>query len=301
MPHLIVLLGWRRPNRYFKKPLLCPHITLSFFKSGTKPWTRMLLYGPPGTGKTRLAKALANELKCTFFCVSPASLLSCLIGESEKLIRDLFKTARNESGQSVIFFDEIDSLCRRRTQNEDEHTRRVKTELLRQIEGIENSGDSKVFLLGATNCPWDLDNAFLRRFQRRIYTPLPDRESRQAIISHHLNSLELTESEWSQLLDATDGYSGADISHMTMAASFQPIRELHTNRFWTFTSNNKIMPCSSDTLGAMQYTFSSLPPAQVMSRSVKLSDFITAAKSTPRTVSQEMLFKYEEYHQAPYQ
>ncbi|CAL4243460.1 unnamed protein product [Meganyctiphanes norvegica] len=129
--------GLEEAKQILQEAVVMPAHYPQLFQNGTKPWTRMLLYGPPGTGKTRLAKALANELKCTFFCVSPASLLSCLIGESEKLIRDLFKTARNESGQSVIFFDEIDSLCRRRTQNEDEHTRRVKTELFVKLKALK--------------------------------------------------------------------------------------------------------------------------------------------------------------------
>ena len=76
----------------------------------------------------------------------------------------------------VVFIDEIDSLCRQRSSREEEHTRRIKTELLKQMEGANNSGDNRnIFLLCATNCPWELDSAFIRRFQRRIYVPLPDK------------------------------------------------------------------------------------------------------------------------------
>ena len=75
----------------------------------------------------------------------------------------------------VIFIDEIDSICRKRSAQEEEHTRRIKTELLKQMEGTRNLDDSNIFLMCATNCPWELDTAFLRRFQKRIYIPLPDR------------------------------------------------------------------------------------------------------------------------------
>ena len=93
-----------------------------------------------------------------------------------RLIKELFQHATSQKGRSVIFIDEIDSICRQRNAREEEHTRRMKTELLKQMEGADNSSLSdKIFLLCATNCPWELDSAFLRRFQKRIYIPLPNK------------------------------------------------------------------------------------------------------------------------------
>ncbi|XP_045623974.1 uncharacterized protein [Procambarus clarkii] len=295
--------GLDEVKQILKEAVIMPIQYPQLFKGGAKPWTRLLLYGPPGTGKTKLARSLASELCCPFYCVSSASLLSSWVGESEKLIRDLFRHAQQQAGQTIIFMDEIDSLCRKRSQTEDEHSRRVKSELLRQMEGIEDSKNASVFLLGATNCPWDLDPAFLRRFQRRIFIPLPDRKGRRTIISNQFSTvlLHLTDSEWLTLLDATEGYSGADLTHLTMAAAFQPIRDLHSSRFWRFTNDNKITPCSSDTLGAMQYPLSKLPADQVVARDVEIKDFLMAIQTTPKTVSPKTLQQYEEFSSANFQ
>ncbi|XP_063599374.1 uncharacterized protein LOC134775741 [Penaeus indicus] len=294
------IAGLHEVKQILREAVVMPMQYPQLFQDGAKPWTRLLLYGPPGTGKTVLARALASELQCPFYCVSSANLLSSWVGESEKLIRELFHQAQSHSGQCVIFIDEIDSLCRIRSQMEDEHSRRVKTELLQQMEDIKRNGRSSVFVMGATNCPWDLDPAFLRRFQRRVYVPLPDRESRRAIISSQFKTapLDLTDPEWTNLLDTTEGFSGADLTHLAMAAAFFPIRELQTSRFWRFTHDNKITPCSSDTLGSMQYPLSKLPADKVIARQVELKDFISALQTTPRTVSPKVVQQHNEFSMA---
>lgn len=297
------VVGLYEVKQILKEAVIMPTQYPQLFSGGAKPWTRLLLYGPPGTGKTKLAKALASQLNCAFYCVSPANIISSWIGESEKMIRDLFQKARQQLGQSIIFIDEIDSLCRKRSQREDEHSRRVKTELLQQLDGINNEGSSTVFILGATNCPWDLDPAFLRRFERRIFVPLPDRESRRDIISRQFRTspLQITDSDWITLLDNTEGYSGADLTHLTMAAAFQPIRDLQSSRFWRFTRDNKITPCPSDTLGAMQYTLNKLPADRVLARDVEIGDFLTALKTTPRTLSLNTMQQYRDFSSAAHQ
>ncbi|RUS90376.1 hypothetical protein EGW08_001871, partial [Elysia chlorotica] len=205
-------------------PLEYPHL----FSGGRKPWRRILLYGPPGTGKTRLAQALSTEVGATFYCVSSGDLVSSFFGESEKLIKELFHDACSQPGQSVIFMDEVDSVCRARHSGEDDSTRRIKTELLIQMESSERRGATSLFLLCATNCPWDLDKAFLRRFQKRIYIPLPDRACRIELMKLNCrgNSVSLREADWQTLADATEGYSGSDLSVLTNGALFQPIRDL---------------------------------------------------------------------------
>ncbi|KAL5004749.1 hypothetical protein ScPMuIL_018205 [Solemya velum] len=275
-------------------PLHFPHL----FTGSVKPWKRILLYGPPGTGKSRLAQAISAEISSTFYCVSSSDLVSSWVGESEKLIKELFHHATSQSGRSVIFIDEIDSICRQRSSREGEHTRRIKTELLRQMEGADNTEETdKIFLLCATNCPWELDTAFLRRFQKRIYIPLPDSEARIELMKLHTknNKVNLTEQEWMLLSDKTRGYSGSDIANMTLGALFIPIRDLKSSKHWELSAAGQYTPCDGKSPSAVVADLDNLPPDKIIPREVTVADFIKSIQTHRKTVTQQEHSKFDDF------
>lgn len=224
-------------------PIKFPHL----FTGKRTPWQGILLYGPPGTGKSYLAKAVATEAnKSTFFSVSSSDLVSKWLGESEKLVKNLFELAR-EHRPSIVFIDEVDSLCGSRSENESESARRIKTEFLVQMQVRQIKAPSKcawllcflqgvgtnnkdVLVLGATNIPWCLDSAIRRRFEKRIYIPLPEAPARGKMFRLHLGNTphELTDADFQKLADVTNGYSGADIAICVREALMSPIRKVQT-------------------------------------------------------------------------
>ncbi len=184
----------------------------------------ILLYGPPGTGKTMLAKASSNNLNASFFEARASSLLSKYFGESTKLVNALFSKAR-EMQPSLIFMDEIDSLAPGRDAGMDESTRRVLGQLLSEVEGFNTRKDEGILFMGATNKPWDLDDAMVSRFQRKIYVPLPGPEGRSSIFEIHLSGARLQDITPRELAGMSRGYSGRDIANVCQEAIIQMIRE----------------------------------------------------------------------------
>lgn len=187
----------------------------------------LLLFGPPGTGKTLIGKAIAYESKATFFSISSSSLTSKWIGEGEKLVRTLFAVAAYRE-PAVVFIDEIDSLLTQRKADENEASRRIKTEFLVQLDGTGTSGQGRVLVIGATNRPHELDDAARRRFVKRLYVPLPARQDRQVLLQTLLekNRHVLSEKDFSRLAADTDGFSGADLKALCTDAAMGPIRQL---------------------------------------------------------------------------
>ncbi|CAG9463531.1 unnamed protein product [Pedinophyceae sp. YPF-701] len=220
-------------KRLLNEAVSLPLIVPEFFTGIREPWKGILLFGPPGTGKTLLAKAVAGMNGVKFFNCSPATMTSKWRGESEKLCRTLFSLARHHA-PSIIFFDEVDALVTSRGMDgEHEASRRFKSELLSQMDGITSDAapGKNVVVVATTNIPWDLDDAMRRRLEKRIYVPLPDAEARAAMFRLHLKGLRTDgniDVDW--LVERSEGMSGADIKLLCRDASMMPMRRLIVDR-----------------------------------------------------------------------
>ena len=197
-----------------------------FTYADATPPKGILLYGPPGTGKTLMAKAAANESEANFISIKGPELLSKWVGESEKGVREIFRKAR-QAAPCIIFFDELDAIAPTRGDHGDSHvTERVISQFLTEMDGLEIL--TNVVVIGATNRPDIIDPALLRpgRFDRILYVPPPDRESRVQIIKIHTKKKPLAEDvNIEELADKTDGYTGADIASLSSAAVMLALRE----------------------------------------------------------------------------
>ncbi|XP_061172635.1 katanin p60 ATPase-containing subunit A-like 2 isoform X4 [Saccostrea echinata] len=231
------IIGVEEAKRLAKEAVVYPIKYPQLFKGILSPWKGLLLYGPPGTGKTLLAKAIATECNTTFFNISASSIVSKWRGDSEKLVRVLFEMARFYA-PSTIFLDELEAIMSQRGSQggsgEHEGSRRMKTELLVQMDGLAKT-DDLVFLLAASNLPWELDQAMLRRLEKRIIVDLPTYEARKAMFKHHLptvvvpkeGGLELLSSlDYDLLATKTEGYSGSDLRLVSKEAAMRPVRKI---------------------------------------------------------------------------
>ncbi len=191
-----------------------------------QPWRGILFYGPAGCGKTLIAKAVASEINATFFNVSAANIVSKWLGESERLVLKLFEIARKNE-PAVVFIDELDSIGVARSGDDVGGERRLKTQLLTELQGLASKEGERVTVIGATNLPWELDFALRSRFEKRIHVPLPDKTARDAIFRIHMEDVEISDDvDFTELADLSEGYSGREISVVCREAAMEPIRDL---------------------------------------------------------------------------
>eukprot|EP01119_Soliformovum_irregulare_P017305 TRINITY_DN5118_c0_g1_i1.p1 TRINITY_DN5118_c0_g1~~TRINITY_DN5118_c0_g1_i1.p1 ORF type:complete len:1073 (+),score=342.31 TRINITY_DN5118_c0_g1_i1:123-3341(+) len=212
----LVMLPLQRPELFVKGSL-------------TKPCKGILLFGPPGTGKTMLAKAVASQSGANFINVSMSSIASKWFGEGEKYVKALF-TLASKISPTVIFIDEVDSILGRRERpGEHEAMRKIKNEFMSNWDGLKTKEKERVLVLAASNRPFDLDDAVLRRLSRRIMVDLPSQENRMKILKVILKKEDLgVDVDMEAVAKMTEGYSGSDLKNLSIAAAYQPIREFLT-------------------------------------------------------------------------
>lgn len=270
------IAGLNSAKNSLKETVVYPFLRPDLFKGLREPVRGILLFGPPGTGKTLIAKAVATESNSTFFSISASSLLSKYLGESEKLVKALFYLSKRLA-PSIIFIDEIDSLLTARSENENESSRRIKTEVLIQWSSLSSAttkeninNDNRVLLLAATNLPWAIDDAARRRFSRRIYIPLPEYETRlehlKKLMARQKNTL--TQTDFETISKETAGFSGSDITSLAKEAAMEPIREL----------GDKLMDIDFEKI-----------------RGISRSDFENAMLTCKKSVSNDSLKPYQQW------
>ena len=269
----------------------------SVFKGALRPWRGILLYGPPGTGKTMIARATAGEFgpAASFYAISSADIVSKWQGESEQHVRALFETAR-QNAPSVVFIDEVDALCGTRDKDgESDSARRIKTQFLTEMDGMQTSTAS-VLVLAATNTPFAIDSAMRRRFERRIYVPLPDESARAHMIRASLVGAHetITPGAITRAAKSLALFSGADIANLMRDVLLQPLHKLSGTVHFQSLPDGKYCPCSPGAPGAVLFdpppsdSSVALPPVD----DIDLMRCVVSAK--PSTSDAELL-QYTEF------
>jgi SpoVK/Ycf46/Vps4 family AAA+-type ATPase len=221
------VVGLDSAKKAVKEAIVYPVQRPDLFPLG---WPRgILFFGPPGCGKTLLAAAVATEIDANFYSIDAASIMSKWLGEAEQNVAKLFGSARKSSTEgkpAIVFVDELDSLMGQH-QNEVGGEIRVRNQFLKEMDGIVDKGKNlHVYVIGATNKPWDLDWAFIRRFQKRILVPLPDHHTRLTMLTLYTGNLQIARDvDLHELARLSEGFSGSDIRDVCQAAQLSLIGE----------------------------------------------------------------------------
>ncbi|MFH0897243.1 MAG: ATP-binding protein [Candidatus Bathyarchaeota archaeon] len=239
-------------------------------------WPRgILLFGPPGCGKTLIAAATACEINAEFYNVDAASIMSKWLGESERKVAHLFESARltsNRGKAAIIFMDEIDSLIGARAEEVGGEVR-MRNQFMKEMDSIvDKSKKLLIYIIGATNKPWSLDESFIRRFQKRIYIPLPDVDTRRGLFEFYSRQLLKLGKDvnFDELAKTTGGYSGSDINDIVQAVHLKAVREFFTE-------------CNPN-------------DSQAKLRPIVMKDFSDVLMERRPSVSKETLLKYDSWY-----
>ncbi|KAL3699691.1 hypothetical protein R1sor_017713 [Riccia sorocarpa] len=225
--HELVILPLQRPDLFQHGKLL-------------RPQKGVLLYGPPGTGKTLLAKAIAKESQAVFINVRIATLMSKWFGDAQKLVTAVF-TLAYKLQPSIIFIDEVDSFLGQRRVTEHEALTNMKTEFMALWDGFTTDQNARVMVLAATNRPWELDEAILRRLPRAFEVPMPDVKQRASILRVILKGENVEEElDIEKLAQMSEGYSGSDLTELCKQAAYLPIRDLLADEGQGYSSSEDV-------------------------------------------------------------
>jgi SpoVK/Ycf46/Vps4 family AAA+-type ATPase len=268
------VVGLELAKKAVKEAIVYPVQRPDLFPLG---WPRgILLFGPPGCGKTLLAAAVATEIDANFYSIDAASIMSKWLGEAEQNVAKLFGSARKSSTEgkpAIVFVDELDSLMGAHS-NEVGGEIRVRNQFLKEMDGIVDKGKSlHVYVIGATNKPWDLDWAFIRRFQKRILVPLPDHHTRLMMLKLYTGNLQIdSDVDLHELARLSEGFSGSDIRDVCQSAQLKLIGE--------FFESGKAMD------------------KEAKPRSITMSDFRQTLEARKPSVSLDMLSLYNRWFEA---
>ena len=268
------VVGLENAKKAVKEAIVYPVQRPDLFPLG---WPRgILLFGPPGCGKTLLAAAVATEIDATFVSIDAASIMSKWLGEAEQNVAKLFGSTRKsalEGKPAIVFIDELDSLMGKHS-NEVGGEVRVRNQFLKEMDGIVDKGKNlHVYVIGATNKPWDLDWAFIRRFQKRILVPLPDHHTRLMMFKLYTGILQLApDVDLHELARLSEGFSGSDIRDVCQSAHLKLIGEF----FESGQATDK----------------------QATPRALKMEDFTQILEDRKPSVSLDMLSLYNRWFEA---
>ncbi len=268
------VVGLDTAKKAVKEAIVYPVQRPDLFPLG---WPRgILLFGPPGCGKTLLAAAVATEIDANFYSIDAASIMSKWLGEAEQNVSKLFGSARkssNDGKPAIVFVDELDSLMGAHS-NEVGGEIRVRNQFLKEMDGIVDKGKNlHVYVIGATNKPWDLDWAFIRRFQKRILVPLPDHHTRLMMLKLYTSNLGIdTDVDLHELARLSEGFSGSDIRDVCQSAQLKLIGE--------FFESGKAMD------------------KEAKPRSITMGDFRQILEARKPSVSLDMLSLYNRWFEA---